>query len=79
MMNQVLKFGDNAVLINGKCVLFKVSLEGKTNRMAVARKMFAEYSNHFSSVAEVIETLRAYEKTGDFVWTDKCAYILHQA
>ena len=79
MMNQVLKFGDNAVLINGKCVLFTVSLEGKTNRMAVARKMFAEYSNHFSSVAEVIETLRAYEKTGDLVWTDKCAYILHQA
>ena len=79
MMNQVLKFGDNAVLINGKCVLFKVSLEGKTNRMEVARKMFAEYSNHFSSVAEVIKTLRAYEKTGDFVWTDKCAYILHQA
>lgn len=79
MMNEVLKFGYNPVLVNGKCVLFKVSLDGKTNRMAVARKMFAEYRNHFSSIAEVISTLRAYEKTDDFIWTDKCAYILHKA
>ena len=78
-MNEVLKFGDNPVLVNGKCVLFKVSLDGKTNRMAVARKMFAEYRNDFSSIAEVISTLRAYEKTDDFIWTDKCAYILHKA
>lgn len=81
MMNQVLKFGesDNAILVNGKCVLYKVTLDGKTNRMTVARKMFEEYPKHFSSIADVMAMIRTYEKTDDFIWNDKCAYILHQA
>lgn len=79
-MNTVKTFNNNTpVLVNGKAVLYFVKLNGKTNRMDVAKRMFAEYNNCFSNIAEVISMLRAYEKTNDFVWTDKVAYITHQA
>lgn len=70
---------NNPILVNGKAVLYFVKLDGKTNRMDVAKRMFAEYPKCFSNIAEVISTIRAYEKSGDFIWTDKVAYILHQA
>lgn len=79
-MNQVKTFGNNVpVLVNGKCVLFYIRLNGKTNHMDVARKMFAKYSNCFANVAGAMETIRAYEKNGDFIWTEKAAYIIHAA
>lgn len=78
--NIVKTFSNNTpVLVNGKAILYFVKLDGKTNRMDVAKRMFAEYNNCFSNIAEVINTIRAYEKTNDFVWTDSVAYILHQA
>ena len=80
MMEQVTKFNDNkAVLINGKCILYKVSLKNEKNRMEIARKIFNTYPNHFGTVAEVISSMRDYEKTGDFIINNKCAYFLHQA
>ena len=80
MMDYVLKNSNGkVVLINGKCVMFKVDFDKFTNRMAIARQMFMEYPKSFSTVSEVIETLRAYEKTGDFIIKEHCAYILHQA
>ena len=79
-MNTVKTFNNNTpVLVNGKAVLYFVNLNGKTNRMEVAKRMFEKYNNCFSNIAEVISMLRAYEKTNDFVWTDKAAYIMHQA
>ena len=80
MTNIIKTFNNNnLVLVNGKAVLYFVKLNGKTNRMDVARAMFEQYPNCFSNIGEVIQTLRAYEKTNDFVWTDKVAYITHQA
>lgn len=81
MTDIVKRFGDSktAVLINGKCIMHYVKLNGEKNRMEIARKMFAEYPNYFSNVGEVVSMLRAYEKTGDFVWNSKVAYITHQA
>ena len=80
MSNIVKTFSNNTpVLINGKAVLYFVRLNGKTNRMDVAKTMFKQYPNSFGNIAEVIQTLRAYEKTNNFVWTDKVAYITHQA
>ena len=80
MTNIIKTFSNNApLLINGKAVLYCVKLNGKTNRMDVARAMFNQYPNCFSNIAEVIQMLRAYEKTNNFVWTDKVAYITHQA
>ena len=80
MMNNVKKFSNGSpVLVNGKAILYFVKLDGKTNRMDVAKRMFAEYPNYFSNIAEVISTIRSYEKTNNFIWTDKVAYILHQA
>ena len=79
-MKQVKKFSNNkAILVNGKAILYYVKLDGACNRMTVARKMFNEYKNHFSTVGEVIEMIRAYEKAGDFHMSSKSAYILHQA
>lgn len=79
-MNAVKTFNNNnPILVNGKAVLYFVKLNGKTNRMDVARTMFKQYPNCFANVAEVIEMLRSYERTNDFVWTNKVAYILHQA
>ena len=79
-MNQVKTFSNNyPVLVNGKCVLYAVKLDGKTNRMDVAKAMFKQYPNCFGNIAEVIAMIRAYEKTDDFVWTNHTAYILHQA
>lgn len=80
MTNIVKTFSNNSpVLVNGKAILYFVKLDGKTNRMDVAKRMFAEYPKCFSNIAEVISTIRAYEKSGDFIWTNKVAYILHQA
>lgn len=67
------------VLLNGKAVLYFVKLNGKTNRMDVAREMFSQYQNCFANIGEVLQTIRTYEQTNDFVWTDKVAYITHQA
>lgn len=79
-MNTVKTFSNNhPILINGKCVLYAVELNGKTNRMDVAKAMFKKYPNSFGNIAEVISMLRAYEKTDDFIWTNNIAYILHQA
>lgn len=79
-MNMIKTFSNNTpVLVNGKCILYAVELNGKTNRMDVAKKIFKQYPNCFANIAEVISTLRSYEKTNDFVWTNKIAYILHQA
>lgn len=79
-MNTVLKFGnEKAVLVNGKCVLYKVNFEKFTNRMAIARQMLKEYPKAFANVGEVLSMLRAYEKTGDFIINKQCAYILHDA
>ena len=80
MTNIVKTFSqNNPILINGKAVLYFVKLNGKTNRMDVAKTMFKQYPNCFSNVGEVIQMLRAYERTNDFIWTDKVAYITHQA
>lgn len=79
-MNTVLTFSNNKpLLVNGKCVLYKVNFEKFTNRMAIARQILNEYPQAFATVGEVLSMLRAYEKTGDFVINKHCAYILHQA
>ena len=79
-MKQVLKFSNNQpILINGKCILYKVNYEKFTNRMAIARQILNEYENSFNTVGEVLTMLRAYEETGDFIINKHCAYILHQA
>ena len=45
-MNIVKTFNNNApVLVNGKAVLYFVKLDGKTNRMDVAKRMFSKYNN----------------------------------
>ena len=63
MTNIVKTFNNNTpVLVNGKAVLYCVKLDGKTNRMDVAKRIFAEYNNCFSNIADVISTIRAYEK-----------------
>lgn len=79
-MKNILTLGNGkAVLVNGKCILYKVEFENFENRMQIARLIFAKYTDCFSNIAEVISTLRAYEKTGDLVINKHCAYILHNA
>ena len=79
-MNIITTFNNNTpVLVNGKCVMYQVKLNCKSNRMAVAKEILKKYPNCFSNIADVISTIRSYEKTNDFVWTDNTAYILHQA
>ena len=80
IMDAVLKFGNNRpVLIDGKCVMYKVNFDKFTNRMNIARQMLKQYPKRFSNVGEVLSMLKAYEKTGDFVIMEHCAYILHDA
>ena len=80
MTTKIKTFNNNKpVLLNGKAILYFVKLNGKTNRMDVARTMLSQYPNCFANIGEVIQTIRSYEQTNDFVWTDKAAYIMHQA
>lgn len=79
-MKTVSTFGNNkTILVNGKCILYKVNFDKFTNRMKIARQILKEYPNSFATVGEIMETLRTYEKTDDFVICKHCAYILHNA
>lgn len=78
-MNTVLTINNNAILVNGKAVMYKVNYDRFVNRITVARQMMAEYPNCFGSVADAIQTLKSYEKDGNFVFNNHTAYILHDA
>lgn len=79
-MKTVSTFGNNkAILVNGKCILYKVNFQKFTNRMEIARQILKKYPKSFATIGEVIRTLRVYEKTNDFVICKHCAYILHDA
>lgn len=80
MFEYILKFGNgNAVLVDGKCVLYKVEFESFENRRQIAGLMFEKYRRCFSSIGEVLRMMRVYEKNGDFIINKHCAYILHDA
>lgn len=80
MKDSVLRFSNNApALVNGKAVIYKVNFDKFINRITIARQILAEYPNDFTGVGEVMRTIMAYEKRGEFIINKHCAYILHDA